>query len=122
LRYGDAAQLFATAAATFPPNSKHQDERIDYLEREANALYRQGDEFGDNAALATAIDRQSHLLSLKPQERVPLDWATTQNNLGNALATLGERGSGTGRLDEAVAAYREALKERRASACRSTGR
>ena len=35
----------------------------------------------------------------------------TQNNLGNALWTLGERESGTARLDEAVAAYREALKE-----------
>jgi hypothetical protein len=32
-------------------------------------------------------------------------------NLGNALATLGERESGTGKLEEAVAAYREALKE-----------
>ena len=36
----------------------------------------------------------------------------TQNNLGSALSTLGERESGTARLDEAVAAYREALKER----------
>jgi tetratricopeptide (TPR) repeat protein len=36
----------------------------------------------------------------------------TQNNLGNALATLGERESGTARLEDAVAAYREALKER----------
>ena len=35
----------------------------------------------------------------------------TQNNLGAALQTLGERESGTARLDEAVAAYREALKE-----------
>jgi len=43
---------------------------------------------------------------------VPLDWATTQNNLGKALSTLGERESGTARLDEAVSAYREALKER----------
>ena len=34
------------------------------------------------------------------------------NDLGNALATLGERETGTERLDEAVAAYREALKER----------
>ena len=34
-----------------------------------------------------------------------------QNNLGNALETLGERESGTARLEEAVAAYREALKE-----------
>jgi hypothetical protein len=35
----------------------------------------------------------------------------TQNNLGNALATLGERESGTARLDEAVKAYRAALEE-----------
>ncbi len=36
----------------------------------------------------------------------------TQNNLGNALRTLGERESGTARLEEAVAAYRAALEER----------
>src|SRR6185437_1999590 len=39
------------------------------------------------------------------------DWAMTQTNLGAALPTLGERESGTARLEEAVAAYREALKE-----------
>ena len=43
---------------------------------------------------------------------MPLDWATTQNNLGNALETLGERESGTARLEQAVAAYRDALQER----------
>ena len=43
---------------------------------------------------------------------MPLDWAMTQNNLGNALARLGERESGTARLEEAVAAYRAALEER----------
>ncbi len=32
------------------------------------------------------------------RERVPLQWAMTQNNLGNALQTLGERETGTGRL------------------------
>ncbi len=36
----------------------------------------------------------------------------TQNNLGNALWRLGERESGTARLEEAVAAYRAALTER----------
>ena len=46
------------------------------------------------------------------RERVPLDWAMTQMNLGNALFSLGARESGTDRLNEAVAAYREALKER----------
>ena len=35
----------------------------------------------------------------------------TQNNLGNALRILGERESGTARLEEAVADYREALQE-----------
>jgi hypothetical protein len=34
----------------------------------------------------------------------------TQNNLGAALQTLGEREDGTARLDEAVAAYRAALE------------
>jgi hypothetical protein len=42
---------------------------------------------------------------------MPLQWANTQNNLGVALAALGGRESGTARLDEAVAAYCEALKE-----------
>jgi tetratricopeptide (TPR) repeat protein len=35
----------------------------------------------------------------------------TQNNLGNALRALGERESGTARLEEAGAAYRAALEE-----------
>jgi hypothetical protein len=39
------------------------------------------------------------------RERVPLDWAMTQNNLGNALLRLGGRESGTARLEEAVAAW-----------------
>jgi hypothetical protein len=36
----------------------------------------------------------------------------TQNNLGNALAALGQRESGTARLEQAVDAYRAALQER----------
>ncbi len=43
------------------------------------------------------------------RERVPLDWAATQNNLGDALSTLGERERGTDRLTEAVNAYQAAL-------------
>ena len=43
--------------------------------------------------------------------RVPLDWARTQNNLGDALWALGKRESGTTRLEEAVAAFRAALEE-----------
>jgi hypothetical protein len=36
----------------------------------------------------------------------------TQNNLGNALRSLGDRESGTAGLEVAVAAYRAALQER----------
>src|SRR5208283_4908972 len=46
------------------------------------------------------------------RERVPLQWAMTQNNLGNARAMLGQRESGTAWLEEAVAAFHAALKER----------
>jgi tetratricopeptide (TPR) repeat protein len=47
------------------------------------------------------------------RERVPLEWAMTQSNLGNALLTLGERENGTSHLEEAIAVYRAALEERR---------
>jgi tetratricopeptide (TPR) repeat protein len=46
------------------------------------------------------------------RERVPLGWAATQHNLGNALLVLGERNSDAGQLEQAVDAYRKALKER----------
>ena len=61
-------------------------------------------------------------LEERTRERVPLDWAMTQNNLGTALRALGERESGTARLEEAVAAYRARWRSAPASACRSTGR
>jgi hypothetical protein len=45
------------------------------------------------------------------RERVPPEWAGTQNNLGNALETLGEREGGTATLQQAATTYGEALKE-----------
>jgi hypothetical protein len=41
-----------------------------------------------------------------------MDWAMTQSDLDSALERLGERESGTERLEESLAAYRDALKER----------
>ena len=49
-------------------------------------------------------------LEERTRERVPLDWAMTQNNLGTALMALGEREHGTKRLEQAVGAYRAALE------------
>ena len=111
LRYGEAAKHFANAAALVPPRRANEDKRISYLQKEASALYQQGDELGDNDALLSAIDRYNRLLHLTPGERVPLHWASTQNDLGNVLLALGQRESGTARLEAAIIAYREALKE-----------
>jgi tetratricopeptide (TPR) repeat protein len=111
LRYGEAARHYADAAAVPVSGSTGEEKRLDYVNREANALFQQGDEFGDNDALRLAIERYRRIRDLEPRERVPLDWAATQNNLGTALMTLGERENSTARLEEAVAAYREALKE-----------
>jgi tetratricopeptide (TPR) repeat protein len=64
------------------------------------------------ARIEEAVAAYRDALQELTRERVPLEWAGTQNNLGLALATLGERESGTGKLEEAIATYREALQER----------
>ncbi|MDQ3775413.1 MAG: hypothetical protein M3461_14215 [Pseudomonadota bacterium] len=110
LRYRNAADHFRAAANLVP--AAEGETRAAYLDRHANALYTQGDEQGDNAALSQAIALYRQLLEARTRERVPLDWAATQNKLDNALWRLGGREAGTARLEEAVAAYREALKER----------
>ncbi len=109
LHYVQAADLFKQAATVVPPG--HPDERGKYLNRQAEALYRQGDERGDNAALQQAIAVCAQVLQEQSRERVPLAWAAAQENLGAALHSLGERESGTARLEEAVAAYRTALQK-----------
>ena len=109
LRYREAAGFYTEAATalSFDPAAAWAN-----LIHAGNALYDQGNEFGDNAALMEAIAAYTSALVLTPRERVPLDWATTQNNLGNALQTLGAREGGTARLEEAAAAFRLALTER----------
>ena len=94
LRYLDAAQRFAEAAAKVPQG--HEDERWKYLIAEADAFYRQGDEFGDNAALNKAIESYHRLAELRPRNTYPSDWAVTQNSIGTALWALGERESWDG--------------------------
>lgn len=77
----------------------------------AGALFTFGEQAGDNAALAESAAAYRQVLAAWTRDRVPLDWAMTQNNLGTALWTLGARESGTARLAEAVDAYRLALQE-----------
>ena len=51
-------------------------------------------------------------LALVSRTASPLEWAQTQNNLGNALQTLDDREGDAAQLSEAIAAYRAALTER----------
>ena len=111
LHYMQAADLFKQAQELVPAG--HTSQRAAYIDQRADALYRQGADRGDNAALQQAIDIQKLVLQDRPRDLVPLDWAMTQGNLGNALERLGERESGTARLEEAVEAERAALEEYR---------
>ena len=108
LDYRAAAEKFGEAAnlVGFDPELS-----ATYLNEQADALYLRGSEFGDNDALASCITLRRRALEQVHRETNPLDWATTQNNLGAALQALGARESGTARLAEAVAAYRAALEE-----------
>lgn len=111
LDYRAAASHFAEAARIV--------ERADdaplqwqYQLQRATALQELGRDFGDHSALLEAISLyRNTVLPLAPRGVRPLDWGMTQNNLGNALETLGSRERGTEWLEQAVAAFRASLEE-----------
>ena len=109
LRFDEAAVLYEEAARLLPDDDEEQ--RWSDLIEAAGMWLDEGQDFGNNAALQRSIDVYGQALELRPRDRVPLDWATTQNNLGNALQTLGSRESGTERLELAVQAFKAALEE-----------
>jgi tetratricopeptide (TPR) repeat protein len=82
-----------------------------FLFGKAAEFYDRGDQRGENPALLMAIAIFREALDELSRERAPENWAMVQNDLGNALVRLGERESGTARLEEAVSAYRAALEE-----------
>jgi tetratricopeptide (TPR) repeat protein len=113
LRYSEAAKHFAEAAVVFPPGTANEDKRIDYLKKEADALLRQGYEFGDNSALRSAIERYERLLELQPRARVPLDWAMSTGNQGVALRLIAERRGDIAMAQRALTQITEAFETSR---------
>jgi tetratricopeptide (TPR) repeat protein len=83
----------------------------EFLFAKAGQFFERGDQKGENSALFVSIATYNAALEEYTRERAPLDWAKTQNNLGLALWRVGERESGTARLEEAVASFRVALQE-----------
>ena len=55
-----------------------------------------GERESGTARLEEAVAAYRAALEERTRERVPLDWATTQNNLGTALSTLGRAGERDG--------------------------
>ncbi len=81
---------------------------VEFLNSEAETLLEYGRDRGSNVHLVatTALRRKTLVLAVSSSER-----GAAYHNLGNVLWTLGERESGTARLEEAVAAYRAALEQ-----------
>jgi len=102
-RYGDAADL----TANFDRRTAW-----DFLIRQANELFNQGHEFGDNDAFRRAIVILEQSFAFIDRSASALDWATTKSRLGTTLSALGAREPDTIHLKEAIAAFREALAER----------
>jgi tetratricopeptide (TPR) repeat protein len=81
-----------------------------------DALAILGIEESDGERLIETVNAYRQVLDGVSRAVVPLDWAMTQNNLGNALQALAETEAGSGHLHQAVVAYQAALQERLFSA------
>ncbi|MEM5517840.1 hypothetical protein WNY37_12860 [Henriciella sp. AS95] len=108
-RYIKAADHFARAARLIQPFDAEDWARLKY--NEGTAAYQRGILDPERNNLDRAVSAYRKALTERTRDRIPLDWAMTQNNLGNALLTLGARGDDNA-LNDAVTAYREALTER----------
>lgn len=71
----------------------------------ADALVTFGEQSGKTEPLQEAVATYYAALQQYTRERVPLDWAMTQNNLGSALRNLGEREHDSNKLCDALQAH-----------------
>ena len=105
-----------------PPQWLDNDQLSDLRFALGVALDTIGTQSGIDQPLLDATINYREVLKQRTRERVPLDWAATQNNLGNALQTLASARAappGSKRRSRPIA---RRSRNRAASACRSTGR
>jgi hypothetical protein len=67
-----------------------------------------GERESGTARLEQAVTAYRKALEERTQQRVPLDWAMTQNNLGQALELLGVRNKDAALLHEALRVTKQA--------------
>ncbi len=75
-----------------------------------DALAALGERESGSERLEQAVDAYTQALEVFTRDGAPLQWAVTQNNLGNVHLILGERESSPVRLEQAVDAYTQALE------------
>ncbi len=108
LDYRRASALYAEAAETPGLSTALQ---WFYQLRRALVLQHLGRDFSDDAALLEAVELyRNTVFPLAPRDKRADDWASTQNNLGSVLLTLGERRGQANWLVEAVGAFRNSLE------------
>ena len=100
VHFEEGFQALAPAAA---------DLRWSYASGAAAALHDLGERAAIDGALTAAIRMYRMALSVANCDGMPLEWGITQNNLGNALASLGASDDGPERLNASLEAYRSAL-------------
>ena len=86
-------------------------EQRSYLARIVKSQLEWGNATGDSASTLTSIGLLQELLRTSDRVSRPLDWAVCHSGLGDGLSSLGDRESGTTRLEEALKHYRAAHEE-----------
>jgi tetratricopeptide (TPR) repeat protein len=105
LRHADAARLIAERIDLLEDDAEKRFER---MRSQWDDFYVRGRDKGLNADLLVSIEIAHQTLDRATNSG---ERGNAQNDLGISLSTLGERESGTARLEEAVAAYRAAVEE-----------
>ncbi len=107
--YREAAIYFEAALRLLADSDATR--QYTYSEARAHALYLQGKDKDDTAALREAIERYRALLNAAPRNGTPARSASLQLNLGNALLRLGARTGEAEPLQEALIVFRNAQEE-----------
>lgn len=112
LQYREAAEDLAKAAALVAPYDAHFAWQL--TTEKADALYRQGDERGDDSATGEAVDTYSDALAMVSPMQDNADWVRSRDKLGVAVEKLGQHGGTVAaRHQDAIATYRSALRGER---------
>jgi hypothetical protein len=105
-----ASELAERAARDIADQARH--DAWAFAIADAQQWFQRGTLFGERQSLDRSIAiLRTRALTLAPLETAVVDWARTQNEIGNVLLVYGQRVSGNPGLEEAASVYRAALQK-----------